>query len=275
MELLSRCKENILYTWNTSPTFRHCVILTACLCCGICCCLTAGCGMSSCGPRPSTRLPRRFHSRQTITSDINKQRRIRRVRLAGNKKRSVSVDRGRRWSRKGMAKDQFQSPLFGMWPTEIRLKVYELALRDGEDLCMRPNEDDGNDYWDVRPEPGCKGTSLLRSCKRMSVNSLLLPLLNSPAYLLTTQTAIARPYQPSTLATLSTSIPAPRYTHGHPAFCPGASTPSKTSPLPPASRRTTGFGLVCSCTNSSWDFSVKRLVVGLCACGIVSWGRRT
>jgi hypothetical protein len=81
----------------------------------------------------------------------------------GSRKRSVSVD----GVRKNVAGRQGQSLFMTMLPVELRLKVYEFAVCDNEELWMRANEDNRSDLWDIRPERGLRGIGLLRTCKRM------------------------------------------------------------------------------------------------------------
>ena len=149
--------DSIAYAWHDHDKFRHWFKALTCPC--LCCCFCIRWTKSQpFGRRRNRRL--RPDKRQTKMSEITRNRRARQFQ---NRKRSVSVD-GKKESSK--ANEQLNSLFFSMLPPELRLKIYELVLRNPKGLEIMDNNTRFKDYYRIMVTNLCP-LDLLRTCKRM------------------------------------------------------------------------------------------------------------
>lgn len=112
-------KEDARYFWHSHPAIKSCLKIIMCPIfwpCFIC----LACAPTS-NPYRIPKRRRRRIEREWNLSTIAQSRRERRVK---NRKRSLSIG----GKRKRDVHEQHESPMFAMFPPEIRLKIYEMVL---------------------------------------------------------------------------------------------------------------------------------------------------
>ena len=80
------------------------------------------------------------------------------------------------WEPNGRTLKQAGCPLFNKLPPEIRIRIFELALKAYDDKS-RPFDEDSTFFCPGHRYPQIQSTTLLRTCRRIYLETCLLPII--------------------------------------------------------------------------------------------------